>query len=314
MGLRLGRCIGGSNRRGQFIPLSLTVLFVAVMFMMVVIDIYRVTMAKLKVQNLADAVALNVASKEAQSMNKVPDLNEWMNRQYADQNVNVDPTASTPPPCPSGNSRLPRLDCSDPSHYTFQSKAGAQAYARLVANMNNAQMLFATAYNKMIGAKGGGGAASLDTLLRTDIPDLNDPSIWYSVTNQHAQAPAPPINPGSAAPNIDNAELKFKATNAILKYKNALIGTSQGSMQTLAGLPSGGTYVGAMTIDAFPKIGALVGAKAIVVKYVDMGFGKLEPVRGDAFACVVPGSGLISDTSSGSRPRFRPTYYVELRN
>ena len=71
------------GRSGQFIPISAMVMFTAVMFLVAVANIYKVTRAKLKVQNLADAVALNVASQMASSMNKVTDLNEFMNHMVA---------------------------------------------------------------------------------------------------------------------------------------------------------------------------------------------------------------------------------------
>ena len=50
------------SRRGQFIPITAMIAFTTVVFLVAVMNVYKVAQAKLKVQNLADAVALNIAS------------------------------------------------------------------------------------------------------------------------------------------------------------------------------------------------------------------------------------------------------------
>ena len=48
------------GRSGQFMPISAMVMFSTVVFMVAVVNVYKVSQAKLKVQNLADAAALTI--------------------------------------------------------------------------------------------------------------------------------------------------------------------------------------------------------------------------------------------------------------
>ena len=67
------------------------VTFTTTVFLVAVLNIYKVSKAKLQVQNLADAAALNIADQIASSMNKEADLNESMNHFLADA-PNVQPS------------------------------------------------------------------------------------------------------------------------------------------------------------------------------------------------------------------------------
>src|ERR1051325_10408989 len=59
---------------GQFLPITAMVMFSTVIFLVAVVNIYKITQAKLRVQNLADATALNIASQMASSLNKISDM------------------------------------------------------------------------------------------------------------------------------------------------------------------------------------------------------------------------------------------------
>src|SRR5438105_1869864 len=85
-----GRRMG---RRGQFIPISALVMFTIVTMMVAVVNVYRVARAKLKVQNLADAAALNIASQIVHSLNTVTDRNEYLNHTNETKASNPDHAA-----------------------------------------------------------------------------------------------------------------------------------------------------------------------------------------------------------------------------
>jgi hypothetical protein len=188
---------------GQFIPIVSMVMFTMVVFTIAMVNVYKVSRAKLKVQNLADAAALNLAAQQAQAFNIVVDRNEWMNHMVAGGE-----TPTTGPyvrnennPCIGVNS-LYRLGIScvdnDPRFFTekevlsrhiFHSKAGAINYAGTVKTVNDAQKLFVQAYNTFLNGQGGGASAlrsngSMAALLKSDIPELkNDPTIHMFVWN-----------------------------------------------------------------------------------------------------------------------------------
>jgi hypothetical protein len=142
---------------GQFIPITAMVTFTTVIFLIAVVNVYKVAQAKIKVQNLADAVALNVASQMASSMNKVADLNEWMNH-MVDPGPNGTPSKpGTIPDCRNINPDLPPISCAEnpnanSSLNMFTTKGTAASYALLVQTINQAQQQFINAYNNFIGA------------------------------------------------------------------------------------------------------------------------------------------------------------------
>src|SRR6267142_615245 len=81
------------RNNGQFVPMSAMIMFTMVMFMIAVVNIYKVSRAKLKVQNLADAAALHLASQEARAFNIVTDRNEWLNHMLEGVPSPSDPNA-----------------------------------------------------------------------------------------------------------------------------------------------------------------------------------------------------------------------------
>src|SRR4051812_15218864 len=81
------------STRGQFVPISAMVMFTSVIFMIAMVNVYKVSRAKLKVQNLADAAALNLAAQQAQAYNVVSDRNEWMNHMIGGAPSPSDPQA-----------------------------------------------------------------------------------------------------------------------------------------------------------------------------------------------------------------------------
>ena len=195
-----------SNRRGQFIPISAMVMFTIMVFLFAVVNVYHVARTKLKVQNLADAAALNLASQEAQSYNVVTDRNEWMNHMTAGIASPSDPNApANVKDCSvfnmghPNNLLIPPVTCVentlDPHSTTVFSRRvwdargnpgtatdGAIGYAMLVHTINVAQKLFVQAYNSFLGVGGGVGQGNINAttnfedLLKTDIPDL-DPAV-----------------------------------------------------------------------------------------------------------------------------------------
>jgi hypothetical protein len=60
------------------------VIFAVVVFTTAVVNVYKVAKAKLEAQNLADAIALNIASQQITGMfNVIADRNEWLNHLYS---------------------------------------------------------------------------------------------------------------------------------------------------------------------------------------------------------------------------------------
>ena len=194
-----------NGRTGQFIPITAMVTFTTVVFLIAVVNVYKVAQAKIKVQNLADAVALNVASQIASSMNKVADLNEWMNH-MVDPGPNGTPSKpGTIPDCRNINPDLPPISCAEnpnanSSLNMFTTKGTAASYALLVQTINQAQQQFINAYNNFIGAGtlSNGSAStqsSLNSILLGDIPELGDPGTSVFVWNsQSGQVTAQDVN------------------------------------------------------------------------------------------------------------------------
>src|SRR4051812_26793243 len=207
-----------SNPRGQFVPISAMVMFTAVIFMLAMVNVYKISRAKLKVQNLADAAALNLASQQAQAYNVVVDRNEWMNHM-----INGAPSPSDPQApanfrdCSIFNAAnaplIPGISCAENTGRTgrvsdiptsdrafkrhiFNSEDGVKNYAALIATLNEAQFLFVQAYNNFLGAGGGASSASSTNaptsfvgLMENDIPELKDPSIHLMAWNSNRGEP-----------------------------------------------------------------------------------------------------------------------------
>ncbi len=185
-----------SGKNGQFIPISAMVLFTMSVFLVAVVNIYTVTRAKLQVQNLADAAALNLASQQAQVFNLVADKNEWLNHMmegvkspnedggpdcslFSAKNATLIPgiscvenddrtglargdaiTATDIKKASSRNYRGPN-DAAFKRHI-FSSRGGAINYGLILHTVNQAQKLFIQAYNSFLGAPNpaAGGASS----------------------------------------------------------------------------------------------------------------------------------------------------------
>ncbi|OGR89959.1 MAG: hypothetical protein A2992_01135 [Elusimicrobia bacterium RIFCSPLOWO2_01_FULL_59_12] len=208
---------------GQFVPFAAMAMFTMVIFLIAVVNVYTVSRAKLKVQNLADAAALNLASQQAQAYNLVADKNEWLNHMMKDVPSPNDSGASAeykdcsafdgvigagkPLPgiscvendLPIGNGDVGRLVSRRApvlKRHVFWSRDGAINYAMVIRTVNQAQKLFVQAYNSFLGAEAGGTQSgnaaprNFTALLKEDIPDLQDPSIrlvaWNSANGESA--------------------------------------------------------------------------------------------------------------------------------
>jgi hypothetical protein len=225
------------SERGQFIPITAMIMFTAVVIMVAVVNVYQVSRAKLKVQNLADAAALNIASQEAQEFNTITDRNEWLNHMVAGVPSPSDSTSGTNP-CAAMPWLVPGISCVEntapkgrPSalataRHIFHSKDGVTNYAALVKTVNDAQKLFQQAYENFMGVTGsvgGAGSGSLSDLLKTDIPELQtDPTIhmavWNSVNGENAvnsNQKQTWNNPKNLQPNSNGAEIDSKNMKSI---------------------------------------------------------------------------------------------------
>src|SRR5258708_15018012 len=201
---------------GQFVPISAMIMFTMVIFMIAMVNVFKVSRAKLKVQNMADAVALNLASQEAQAFNVVADRNEWMNHMLAGADSPSDPRARGDlQDCTAFNERnrilIPGISCVENtgvpdlggspaqvqklmSRHLFHSQDGAANYASLIQTINEAQFLFVQAYNSFLGVRSGSSSgsstaapANFEGLLKKDIPDLNDPSFHLITWNSRKE-------------------------------------------------------------------------------------------------------------------------------
>jgi hypothetical protein len=171
------------GRSGQFMPISLMLIFTVVTLLWAVFDVYLVSKAKLKAQNIADAVALAIASLEARSINVVCDRNQWMNNLYP---AGTKPTDQTLPGISAAHT--------DKGQRELNQTQAFSTYGNLVGEVNQAQQMFYNAYNQFIGAGGGtasegSGAGSLiDILSQIDGIDSSVHVIVYNSANQEAAA------------------------------------------------------------------------------------------------------------------------------
>jgi hypothetical protein len=147
---------------GQFIPISAMAMFVMVVFLVALVNIYKVSKEKLKLQNLAEAVALNMAGQQAQAYNTIADRNEWLNHMLPGIDSPSDTTNAAIETCQAFSARnptaIPGISCVenpfDPqqnlamarSRHIFLSRDGAIQYALSVYAVNEAQRKFIEAY------------------------------------------------------------------------------------------------------------------------------------------------------------------------
>jgi hypothetical protein len=337
------------GRQGQYMPITALVMFTTVVFLVAVTNIYKVTRAKLKVQNLADAVALNIASQMASSMNKTSDMNEWMNH-FIDPGPNAQPsTPGQAPNCAGITPDLPPLACAENATQStslnrFSRKGNAANYAVMVQTINKAQQLFIDTYNNFIGA----GVASnssissrsnLNSILLADIPELGEAGTYVSVWNTQPSGPAQASPPNGATTPLDTSgvqPLKFQVHDIPVTFRNFVNAGPFGSQelpsvsmtlgQLLAGNNQPVTPVGWMvpdpnqpSIDVGPGK-SRIGAGAKVSRYVQVPILGNILVSAQAQAYVVEGSGtmgtqaeMLPDPSTGVlRPVFKPTYWIKL--
>jgi hypothetical protein len=337
---------------GQFLPIAAMVMLTAVVFMVAVVDVYRVSRAKLKVQNLADAVALNIATQEARALNTVADRNEWLNHMVDDavaQKLSYDPKI-----IPARLSDVENLDQSnsDRGGYVFDSIDGAKAYASVVQTINDAQGLFKDAYDKFIGASsntgnpGIGSPGDLMGTLAADIPDLFQPGMHLFVWNSK---PGEELAKGNlktlesqngTSANPQNSvmpymlPLKFAThdTRVKITYNNIWGQIGGYKSKTFRELLGSTDPIGWMEPDMSPagmptialKEGANadhIGAGAMVTQDVNI-IGGTVHVTAQAQAYIVNGSGASGESGSPTQffnpyggplgPAFSPTYWVKL--
>jgi hypothetical protein len=227
------------NKRGQFIPITAMVMFTTVIFMVAVLNIYKVTRAKLKVQNLADAAALNIASQIASSMNKTADMNEWMNHML-DQGGPSGPTKPGDlPDCVNAAPDLPPLACAENTQkssqlFMFSSYGNAAAYAGLIQRINQTQDMFINSYNNFIGAGQLSNASamsnsSLQSVLLSDIKQLTDSGtqvvVWNTLGGQMRADQKAVLARASSGPTLTHSldtsgmqGIKYKTHDVMVGY------------------------------------------------------------------------------------------------
>ncbi len=239
---------------GQFVPITAMVTFTMVIFLVATVNVYKVTRAKLKIQNIADAAALNLASQQAQALNLVTDRNEWLNNMTQGIPSPSDPEADQKLAASVGSleygkvsdcsffnaqneKMIPGISCAenpyeaDPKNkmvYTrhiFNSLDGAKTYAALIQTINSAQRLFVQAYNSFLGADSAvGSSSSFQQLLEQDIPELkSDPTIHLIARNQGSADDAESVlskvkdMPGQLD-SQNMRPLRFKAENIEVRF------------------------------------------------------------------------------------------------
>jgi len=324
------------------------VAFTTVDFLVAVVNVYKVAQAKLKVQNLADAVALNIASQMASSMNKVADLNEWMNH-MVDPGPNATPSKpGTIPDCRNINPDLPPISCAENANANgslnmFTTKGTAASYALLVQTINQAQVQFINAYNNFIGAGTGSNSSvstqsSLNSILYGDIPELGEKGtsvfVWNSqsgrVTTQSVQATSVQMGGAAQTATLNTSgmqSLKFKVRPIQVTYQTTIpiinvpgpnITKSLGEF-LVSGNNQKVTDVGWMVPDPNePSINVgsgsggktRIGVGAVVIRTIPVPVIGNIVVKAEAQAYVVDGSGKTGDmVSDPSNPAFqRPVF------
>jgi hypothetical protein len=313
-----------ANERGQFVPLTTMLLFTAVLLMVAGMNVYRIAKEKLKVQNMADAAALAVASMEAKAVNTVVDRNEWMNHMYS-SNYHFKDGISVP-------------DISRPNKKLNDKTASA--YANLVATINKAQGMFVTAYNNFLGAdsksasNGSGNAALADIL--SDITGLQDPevlNVWVynnnsgmpsdqdvsSVANTYADSGARTMYLGAKISTKGMDPLKFDTVPVPIKSgdKNTTLGELAGGKPDSVGWMHPRWDLNTLDVQVSKDSGPVGhwGAGVTIVKEVPLFLFGVKKVKATSQAYVVPAgvdSGNNDPKNPTLPPQFKPTFYAQL--
>jgi len=332
-----------ASKKGQFIPIASMVMLSTLVFMVGLVNVYRISRAKLKAQNLADAVALYIASQMSQSMNNVADRNEWLNHLYINSNdANSAQAGADPCQRTRADKKIPPgLGCfakKAGDGFKFGTKQGAQAYAQIVATVNNIQNLFAQSYNSFIGASGGAsgsnGRAMLTTNLFQQMPALQDPNVFLIVYNnsideQRATTIGDNVQKSWTPNSASNQNLvplirpiQYKTQDVSVTYNSCATKICFGNhdkTETLSQIIGpNAPPIGWMGLDTSNAAGLYLdpnaktpalGSGAIVSISVDLiGLGN-HVVQAKSRAFLVMTAGQLDPNSNGS---FSPTYWVKL--
>ncbi len=307
------------DTRGQFIPISAMVMFTIVVFMVAVVNVYKVSRAKLQAQNLADAAALHIAAQQAQVINHVIDRNEWLNH--------MGPT-----------SQFPNINQASHNYHVFNSSADVSAYAKLVSTVNEAQEMFSDAYANTMRTAGGGAmrmlsAASRGDSLTQDIPGLREAHYYaWNSGNPSDQQLREKFGNGQDMrdPGSNIQQLKFEAQNGQNDLKVRYLKNVKDSLGNVIGTTvvgpvslsqfNNGSPVGVMQLKTNqPKIKLpgnkeRIGAGVMVMKTVFIpGLGNV-PVSAKSSAYLVNGSGdsTVMQGNPQNGRNYDPTYWVKL--
>jgi hypothetical protein len=317
--------------RGQYTPLAAMVIFTVVISLIAVGNIFRVAKAKLEAQNLADAAALAIAAMEAKSLNTVVDRNEWLNHMYSERNTK------------RGNFELPNISQADkwnPGDGGKWADDLKKSYARLVRTVNQAQDLFATAYNNFLGATNPGsngmpsqnsGAGSLADIL-LEIHGLSQPGVRIVIWNNDADASAAeadkdtfmseksrlnePVNQPMISAHMQ--AMQYETVDIMIQGKEPLC-KALGSCAEKIGWKRLKTNDPHSSLSIKTKADGnaqpQIGVGVYVIKQVPrLGMATPTTVYAKSYAYVVRESGLsgLGGTSTKPPEKFRPTYYVQL--
>jgi hypothetical protein len=336
------------GERGQFVPITAMIAFGVVVFMVATVNVYKISRAKLKVQNLADAAALNLASQKAQSFNIIANRNKWLNTMVKDMPV---PESAGDCAAYANDKMVPPIVCAEnpgraKTSHIFFSYQGAVNYASLIQTMNEAQRLYANKFNDFLGVRNRApGSSAVNTpqhfsaLLKNDIPDLNESDVTliaWDTNDQSIDAAKARARQrsGDNVQAINMNGLSFKtAKPVVIAYRDP---TAPGKIRArsltqilfdapphdrkkrapMAGSGIPREEVGWMVPDQMQTVktskGNFIGAGVIVTKRVNMGIFGTQYVAAKSVAYVVPGSGSMGD--AGGFPKFEETYWAKLAN
>jgi hypothetical protein len=342
--------LGWRSERGQYMPISAMIMFTLVVMMVAMVNVYKVSRAKLKIQNIADAAALNLATQQAQAFNVVADRNEWLNHMVEGIPSPSESNAAGFADCSAFTAArkalVPGVSCVEnaggsKNRHIFNTEQGAANYASIVQTINEAQSLFVSAYNSFLGDRSRmassagvtGGPSNFSGLLKNDIPDLKDPAISLQAWNAAGAEPQyddMEKMPDGIQANMQGLQFKPHHDIATAFFKKRClgklcVGDAYVQKTTLGELMFGkgsGKAVGWMIPDwnNSPKISVQtkngisnqVGVGVLVKKDVQIrGVGTIA-VSARSKAYVVSSSGESGE--SGNVPRFKPTYWSKLAN
>ena len=336
------------NERGQYIPISAMMMFTIVVFMVAVVNVYKVSRAKLIAQNLADASALHLASQQATILNHMADRNEWLNHM-----VQGTPAAD--------GATVAVANINQAEHVWFDSVKNAAVFGLLVQTVNAAQDAFNTAFSGDMGAHSGRGQSGVNDSLKgnlAEIKGLSDGTVQYYTWNNksgdpirnntnpfenvpHDQQPVQNIQPLEFVTHdlqINYAQdVRYPWGQTVPKAANGKANLSDIVNKYVQNPPPGvtltehthnsGSGIGWMELkpDSNQQITtpgssspSHVGSGAIIKKTVNLG-----PVIGDVVVTAksvayvanqtgnLPGVGPTA-TPVDSNTHFKPTYWVKL--